>query len=107
MKLEQSRRRFLATLSSAGVVGVIGAPNSIAQEAPPETTTIRMPTSSLCLAPLLVAGELLRGEGFTDIRYVPTDTGMTRAQLVTLGQADLPSVTTLSLPAMIQAVLPI
>ncbi len=107
MKSVQSRRRFLATLSSAGVAGIVGARNSFAQEAPPETTTIRMPTSSLCLAPLLVARELLSGEGFTDIRYVPTDTGMTGAQLVTRGEADLASVNTVSVPALIEAGEPI
>src|SRR6266446_6909128 len=74
MQSTQSRRRFLATLSSAGAAGLIGAPDALAQQAPPETTTIRLAKySSICVAPYSAADELLRAEGFTDIRYVPTD----------------------------------
>ncbi len=77
MTMIQSRRRFLATLSSAGAAGLVGAPNSFAQEAPPETTTIRLAKSrSLCIAPQYVAGDLLRAEGFTDVRYVMSDAGI-------------------------------
>src|SRR4029453_3580430 len=87
MQSTQSRRRFLATLSSAGVAGVIGVPNSFAQEAPPETTILRLPkfSTTICGAPVYIAEELLRAEGFTDIRYVPTDTGTTGAQLAARG----------------------
>src|SRR5262249_27758751 len=90
MQTTQSRRRFLATLSSAGAAGVIGVPGSLAQEAPPETTSLRLPkfSTSICGTPLYVAGELLRAEGFTDIRYVPTDTGTTGAQLAARGELD-------------------
>jgi len=42
MQPTQSRRRFLATLSSAGAAGVLGASYSSAQEGPPETTTVRL-----------------------------------------------------------------
>ena len=43
MKLVQNRRRFLTTLSSAGAAGLlIGPAPSLAQEAPPETTTVRL-----------------------------------------------------------------
>jgi hypothetical protein len=51
MQSTQNRRRFLATLSSAGAAGLIGAP-ALAQQAPPETTTIRLAKySSICVAP--------------------------------------------------------
>ena len=64
MAVIQDRRRFLATLSSAGVAGLVGASNSVAQEAPPETTTIRLAKNqSLCIAPQYVAEDLLRAEG--------------------------------------------
>ena len=46
MYMMQDRRRFLATLSSAGAAGLIGPSNSVAQEAPPETTTIRLARNS-------------------------------------------------------------
>ena len=42
MQMAQNRRRFLATLSAAGAAGLIGASHSFGQEAPPETTTIRL-----------------------------------------------------------------
>ncbi len=71
MQIAQSRRRFLATLSSAGAASLIGARDSFAQKGPPETTTIRLAKSaSICWAPQYVADELLRAEGFADIQYV-------------------------------------
>jgi NitT/TauT family transport system substrate-binding protein len=71
MQMLQSRRRFLTTLSSAGAAGVLGAGNSFAQDAPPETTTVRLAKhSGICIAPQYLADELLRAEGFTDIQYV-------------------------------------
>ena len=42
MHIMQSRRDFLATLSAAGAAGVLGARASLADEGPPETTTIRL-----------------------------------------------------------------
>lgn len=71
MKTIQSRRRFLATLSSAGVASLIGAPNSDAQEGRLETTTVRLTKMpGICIAPQYVAEELLKSEGFTDVQYV-------------------------------------
>ena len=67
----QNRRRFLATLSAAGAAGLIGGPNSRAQDGRLETTSVRIGKDpSICLAPQIVADELLRAEGFTDIRYI-------------------------------------
>ena len=72
MQTTQSRRGFLATLSSAGAAGLMGARDSLAQDGPPETTTIRLARhSGICNAPQFIADELLRAEGFTDIQYVP------------------------------------
>jgi NitT/TauT family transport system substrate-binding protein len=71
MQSTQSRRRFLATLSSAGAAGLISATTSDAQEAPPETTTIRLvKNAGICMAPQYVADELLRAEGFTNIQHI-------------------------------------
>src|SRR6516162_4726469 len=70
MQSTQTRRRLLATLSSATAAGLLGGKVS-AQEAPPETTTIRLgKIPGVCIAPQYVAEELLRGEGFTDVQYV-------------------------------------
>jgi NitT/TauT family transport system substrate-binding protein len=89
VKLSQSRRRLLATLSSAAGVSLVGRPNAFAQQAPLETTTIRIAKiPGICLAPQYVADELLRAEGFTDIRYVATDTGIPSALSLARGEVD-------------------
>jgi NitT/TauT family transport system substrate-binding protein len=89
MHMMQDRRRFLATLSSAGAAGLIGAPASFAQEAPPETTTIRLAkNSSLCIAPQYVAEDLLRAEGFTAVRYVMTDGGSGQSKMLARDEID-------------------
>jgi NitT/TauT family transport system substrate-binding protein len=86
MKLIQNRRDFLTSLSIAGAAGILGARGSLAEEAPPETTTIKLAYySNNCLAPLLVAEDLLRTEGFTDIRYVSVPESFTIPELVARG----------------------
>jgi NitT/TauT family transport system substrate-binding protein len=67
----QTRRRFLTTLSLAGAAGFVRAPRVLAAEQALETTTVRIAkVRAICLAPQYVSEELLRAEGFTDIRYV-------------------------------------
>jgi NitT/TauT family transport system substrate-binding protein len=70
MHITQSRRHFLATISGAGAASFFGVTPSRAAEAPPETTTVRFQGQSggICAAPQFVAEELLRDEGFTDVR---------------------------------------
>lgn len=71
MPITQSRRRLLSTLSAFGAAGLVGAANAFAQEAPPETSTIRLAKMpGICIAPQYVAEDLLKNEGFTDIQYV-------------------------------------
>jgi NitT/TauT family transport system substrate-binding protein len=90
MQAKQSRRCFLTTLSSAGAVGIIGGRNSFAEEAPPETTTVRLAKiPSVCTAPQDLAGELLRAEGFSDVRYVPSDGGFRQSKALAGGEIDL------------------
>jgi NitT/TauT family transport system substrate-binding protein len=69
-----SRRDFARTLAAAaGASALVGGP-SHAAEAPPETTRLRLCNRpSLCEAPVYVAEELLRGEGFADITYLKRD----------------------------------
>jgi NitT/TauT family transport system substrate-binding protein len=70
--MRQTRRRFLATLALAGAAGLVRPRPALAAEGALETTTVRLAKSeSICIAPEDVAEELLRAEGFTDIRYVP------------------------------------
>jgi NitT/TauT family transport system substrate-binding protein len=67
----QDRRRFLATLSSTAAAGLLDVPNVLGQEAPLETTRIRLyDWSGVCIAPQFVAEELLKSEGFTDVQYL-------------------------------------
>jgi len=68
MTLTQTRRRFLKTLSLAGATGFVSPMGAIAAEEPLETTTVRLQTLGLCVAPVYLAEALLRAEGFTDIR---------------------------------------
>jgi len=67
-----SRREFLAKLGLAGSAALLGLQSDVfAAAPPPETTTIKLAQSpALCTAPQIVAEELLRGEGFTDIQYL-------------------------------------
>ena len=78
MPIVQSRRRFLTNLAFTGAVGLGGVSvaslgggrKSLAAEPPLEVTTIRLAKDTVtCIAPL-VLHELLRAEGFADIRYV-------------------------------------
>jgi NitT/TauT family transport system substrate-binding protein len=76
MPIVHSRREFVAGLSLAGATSLLGARTSLADEGPPETTTIRLGHDiTICVAPGQIAEALLRAEGFTDIRYlkVPGD----------------------------------
>src|SRR5712671_1335412 len=67
----QTRRRFLSTVPLASAAGLLGALPSLAAEGALETTTVRLVNDgSICIAPEYAAEELLRVEGFTDIRYV-------------------------------------
>jgi hypothetical protein len=72
MHIMQSRRDFLTTLSATGAATALGARTSLADEGPPEVTTLRLGGApGICFARGYIAEELLRAEGFTDIRYIP------------------------------------
>src|SRR6201994_176213 len=85
MPIAQSRRRFLTDLAFTGAAGLAGVGTAslvggvgktLAAEPPPEITAIRLERDPvICIAPQVVE-ELLRAEGFTDIRYV--DLGLER-----------------------------
>jgi NitT/TauT family transport system substrate-binding protein len=89
MHTMQSRRTFLTSVSVAGAAGLLSSRSSLAEEGPLETTTIRIGRSpGICLAPAYIADELLRAEGFSDIRSVPTAAGFTFAQMAGRGKID-------------------
>jgi NitT/TauT family transport system substrate-binding protein len=71
MPIIQSRRRFLATTAYAGAAAIIPPSALMAAEGTLETTTVRIiKSTAICIAPQYIAEELLRAEGFTDIRFV-------------------------------------
>jgi NitT/TauT family transport system substrate-binding protein len=84
-----SRRRFLTNAALAGAAGFGGFDvwrKAFAAEPPPEITTIRFEKDTgLCIAPQIVQ-ELLRAEGFTDIRSVDvTEAHVRRAEAANSG----------------------
>jgi len=84
----QTRRQFITTLSLASAAGFAGALPLQAAEGPPEITTVRfVKIPGDCLAPQYIAEELLRGEGFTDIRYVEKP-GNALPESIARGEAD-------------------
>jgi NitT/TauT family transport system substrate-binding protein len=90
MTILQTRRRFLTTLSLAGAAGLLRVPRTLAGEGILETTSVRLPKiPSICVAPQYVADELLRAEGFTDIRYVAT--GLSAPEAIGRGEIDFGS----------------
>jgi NitT/TauT family transport system substrate-binding protein len=69
----QTRRRVMAGLAATGTLN-LSAPRLLAAPPALETTTIRFgKIAVLCFVPQYVCEELLRAEGFTDIRYLDAD----------------------------------
>src|SRR5208282_2686238 len=89
MAWKQTRRGFLGGIAAAGGASLIRTRWAEAAEGPLETTTVRLQTPALCVSPLYIADELLRAEGFTDIRYTaPPDS---QTILPTHGDVDFSS----------------
>src|SRR5215469_3585982 len=104
MGMVQTRRQFLSAVSSAGAIGLVQTPQLLAAaEGALETTTVRIAKfPGICLAPQFIAEELLRAEGFTEIRYVdPSRLGTVFA--VASGQVDIDSNTPWTLIRAIDA----
>jgi NitT/TauT family transport system substrate-binding protein len=107
MPIVQTRRRFLTTLAAGGVAGLVHPPPSVAAEGALETTTVRIvKTPVICLAPQYVSEELLRAEGFTDIRYVEYSP-FAHVQAIGRGEADFSTTEINYLIAQIDAGAPI
>ena len=68
-----NRRQFVTALSLAGAASLAAPRQAFAGEGPLETVSVRITKNQgICYAPQYVAQELLRDEGFTDIRFVDT-----------------------------------
>lgn len=91
MAIRQTRRRFLKGAAMAGAAGIIGLPKSLHAEPALETTTVRLPRwvgGSYCWAGAYIAGELMRADGFTDVRYVEGDRNVDQSEWIALGETD-------------------
>ena len=81
MPMKQSRRRFFTGVSLAGAAGLLGAWPTRAAQPGLETTSVRIASvDGICIAPQYVAEELLRAEGFTDVRYARFGSGPQHAR---------------------------
>jgi NitT/TauT family transport system substrate-binding protein len=84
-----TRRQLLRGLSLAGAVGLLGARPALAAAGGLETTSVRIANlQGICIAPQYVAEELLRAEGFTDIRYVRLAAGHNTPEGIAGGEVD-------------------
>jgi NitT/TauT family transport system substrate-binding protein len=86
-----SRREFLAGLTLAETAGLLGLHlRPVAAEPPPETTRLRLSrVRSICRAPQDLTEEFLRGEGFTEVRYVAVAEGLGTAKALASGEVDI------------------
>jgi NitT/TauT family transport system substrate-binding protein len=83
-----SRRAFLVNASALSAASLLVVPRLASAEPPPEVTKVRLaPAPVLCTAPMRLAEEFLRMEGFTEIEYVTSKTEM-GPNLVAAGRAD-------------------
>ena len=88
MTIMQTRRHFLTKIGFGVAAGALVFRHTEAAEPPPEITTLRLAKLPvICFAPHYVCEELLRSEGFTDIRYLDAD-GITMSHDLGHGQCD-------------------
>src|SRR5438034_1833118 len=86
-----SRRDFLRSLSVVGTAGLFGSlPGPAGAEPPPETTRIRLARiPSICRAPQYMTEELLRSEGFSDVKYIAWQRTSEATDAVATGAVDI------------------
>ena len=114
----QDRRYFMKagfSLAAAGIAGaaaLTGVRRTLAEEAPPETNSVRLlsfKNDTTCVAPLDILDDLLRDEGFADVRYVIGADSDIPAERVGRGDADFvqdfAATTMLSIDAGVPAVM--
>ena len=86
-----TRREFLRDAARAGATGVLGPITEVlAADPPPETTRLRIAEiPSACRSPEWIAEDLLRAEGFTDVRYVRVAGTLGVEKALASGEADI------------------
>lgn len=96
-----TRRTFLAQSSAMGAAALLGLPDRAVAQAAPETTRIRfLYDPVICVAPMFLAEELLRLEGFEDVEYVKRPVGATISSVLAANRADI---TTVNAPSLMLA----
>ena len=85
------RRELLWGAVAAGAAAALAGRSRMAgAEPPPETMRlVLMQTVSMCSAPQYVAEDLLRGEGFTDVRYIKKDSQRAVADALASGESNI------------------
>jgi NitT/TauT family transport system substrate-binding protein len=80
----------MAAAGLAGAAALTRAHRSLAEEAPPETTSVRLEyfkDDATCHAPLDILDDLLRDEGFADVRFLTGPEG-TDSEKIARGDVD-------------------
>jgi NitT/TauT family transport system substrate-binding protein len=86
---DKARRHFLAASGALGALSWLGAPVPASAQPPPEVTKIRLVHDiAICFAPMYLAEEFLRLEGFTEIEWIRLPTSKALAGINT-GVADM------------------
>jgi NitT/TauT family transport system substrate-binding protein len=76
-------------MAAAVAAGTIGGPRAVAAKAAFDTTAIRIAqNSSICLAPMYACAELLRADGFGEIRFVELAAGTPAINATAQGEVD-------------------
>src|SRR5689334_20180687 len=89
MRTSEGRRRFLSGLAATGAASLISPRLSHAGDGRLETTSVRLAKiTGTCIAPQYLAEELLRMEGFTDVRYNLFEAGLGQSKAIARGDVD-------------------
>jgi NitT/TauT family transport system substrate-binding protein len=98
-----TRRHFLTGAPAVATASLLGLSRPAGAEPPPEVRSLRLiHAPSICLAPQLLAEELLRLEGFTDVEYVQLKVNKLSSEVAS-GRADLSQVATPEIIPVIDA----
>jgi NitT/TauT family transport system substrate-binding protein len=86
-----TRREFTSGMALTAAAAILGVSAKLADaEPPPETTRLRVfQLPAICAAPMHVAEELLRSEGFSDLRYVRAGGSSEVLKALGSGKADV------------------
>jgi NitT/TauT family transport system substrate-binding protein len=86
-----NRREFLSSIIGAATTGLSGLhQESAGAESPLETTRLRLADAfAVCVSPMYVVEEFLRGEGFTEVQWIKTEGRLGARRALASGAADV------------------